>query len=124
MKGLEKMSKITKDSKLIYVASPYAGDIEKNVEFAKSACRAVVRAGHVFYAPHLMLPSLYSDDIPDERQISLDIGLYMIPKCDELWVFGTRISRGMKGEIEEANRLGIPVRQVDLDLNEIIENED
>ena len=27
-----------KESKLIYIASPYAGDIEKNVVFAQRAC--------------------------------------------------------------------------------------
>ena len=34
--------------KLIYVASPYAGDVEKNVEYAKQACRTVMESGHAF----------------------------------------------------------------------------
>ena len=31
--------------KLIYVASPYAGDVERNVEYAKQACHAVMKKG-------------------------------------------------------------------------------
>ena len=27
------------ESKLVYICSPYAGDIQQNVEFAKAACR-------------------------------------------------------------------------------------
>lgn len=31
------------ENKLIYICSPYAGDIEKNVEFAKATCRYAIR---------------------------------------------------------------------------------
>ena len=37
--------------KLIYVASPYAGDVERNVEYAKQACRTVMESGHAFLPP-------------------------------------------------------------------------
>ena len=37
--------------KLIYVASPYAGDVEKNVDYAKQACRTVMESGNAFFAP-------------------------------------------------------------------------
>ena len=98
--------------KLIYVASPYAGDIEKNTEFAKSACRHVMNEGHAFFAPHLLYPQFLDDSNPQERQAGLDMGLAMLPRCDELWCYGDRISYGMHLEIEEAGRLGIPVRRV------------
>ena len=32
--------------------------------------------------------------------------------CDELWLCGGRVSSGMAREIEEAQRLGIPIRQI------------
>ena len=98
--------------KLIYVASPYAGDIEQNTEFAKRACRHVINEGHAFFAPHLLYPQLLDDSNPQERQVGLDMGLAMLPRCDELWCYGDRISHGMHLEIEEAGRLGIPVRRV------------
>ncbi|PWJ51377.1 DUF4406 domain-containing protein [Faecalicatena contorta] len=98
--------------KLIYVASPYAGDIEKNTEFTKRACRHVMNEGHAFFAPHLLYPQFLDDSNPKERQAGLDMGLAMLPRCDELWCYGYRISFGMHLEIEEAVRLGIPVRRV------------
>ena len=98
--------------KLIYVASPYAGDIEQNTEFAKRACRNVMNEGHAFFAPHLLYPQLLDDSNPQERQAGLDMGLAMLPRCDELWCYGDRISYGMHLEIEEAVKIGIPVRRV------------
>ena len=98
--------------KLIYVASPYAGDIEQNTEFARKACRHVMSEGHAFFAPHLLYPQLLDDSKPQERQAGLDMGLAMLPRCDELWCYGDRISFGMHLEIEEAVRIGIPVRRV------------
>ena len=98
--------------KLIYVASPYAGDIEQNTAFARKACRHVMSEGHAFFAPHLLYPQLLDDSKPQERQAGLDMGLAMLPRCDELWCYGDRISFGMHLEIEEAVRLGIPVCRV------------
>lgn len=98
--------------KLIYMASPYTGDIEKNTEFAKRACRHVMNEGHAFFAPHLLYPQLLNDANPQERQTGLAMGLAVLPRCDELWCYGEHISHGMLLEIQEADRLGIPVRRV------------
>lgn len=102
--------------KIIYVASPYAGDIEKNVRYAQDACRAVLLAGAHPYAPHLYITNILRDDVPVEREQGLKTGLAFLAVCDELWVFGSRISNGMAGEIAEAMRLDKPIRYVDLDL--------
>jgi len=98
--------------KIIYVASPYAGDIQKNTEFAKRACRHVMNEGHAFFAPHLLYPQLLNDANPHERQAGLDMGIAMLSRCDELWFYGDRVSPGISLEIEEAGRLGIPVYRV------------
>lgn len=37
----------------------------------------------------------------------------MLGLCDELWAFGEP-SEGMRMEIEQAGRLGIPVRRLDV----------
>lgn len=98
--------------KLIYVASPYAGDVKKNIEFAKKACRHVMNEGHAFFAPHLLYPQFLNDKNPAERQSGLNMGLAMLTRCDELWCYGGRISPGMLLEIQEASRIGIPIRRV------------
>ena len=60
--------------KLIYVASPYAGDIEKNTEFAKEACRFVMDEGHAFFAPHLLYPQVLDENNSAERKLGLAMG--------------------------------------------------
>ena len=64
--------------KLIYVASPYAGDIEQNTAFARKACRHVMNEGHAFFAPHLLYPNLLDDSQPQERQLGINMGLAML----------------------------------------------
>lgn len=98
--------------KIIYVASPCAGDTEKNTEFAKRACRHVMNEGHAFFAPHLLYPTILDEHQPEQRQLGLDMGISMLSRCDELWCYGDRVSPGMHLEIEEAGRLGIPVHRV------------
>ncbi len=98
--------------KIIYVVSPYAGDIEKNTEFAKTACRFVMNEGHAFFCPHLLYPNILDEQNPQQRQLGLDMGLAMLQNCNELWCFGDHISYGMMAEIEEAQRLSIPTRRV------------
>ncbi len=100
--------------KLIYVTSPYAGDTEKNVEYAKQACRAVMESGHAFFAPHLLYPAVLDDAIPEERQAGIAMGLTLLYRCDELWAFGPNISSGMQVEIAEAEKLRIPVRRMEI----------
>ena len=101
--------------KLIYVASPFSGDVEKNIEYAKNACRTVMDSGPAFFAPHLLYPSFLDDTVPEERKLGMDMGLAALERCDELWAFGPRISNGMAAEIANAEHLGIPVRRMELE---------
>ena len=98
--------------KLIYVASPYAGDIEKNTEFAKEACRFVMDEEYAFFAPHLLYPQVLDENNFAERQLALAMGKEFLSWCDELWVFGKIISPGMQAEIELAQEHEVPVKYI------------
>ena len=98
------------ENKLIYIASPYAGEIEKNVAFAKSACRFAINQGYIPVAPHLLYPQMLNDSDPAEREIGLRLGHGVLEHCGELWCCGNRISHGMEQEISAAEKLGIPIR--------------
>ena len=97
-------------SKLVYIASPYAGDVETNVQFAKAACRYAIGQGATPVAPHLLYPQILSDDIPEEREAGLRMGLRVLEACDEIWLCGGRTTQGMGMELSAAEMLGIPVR--------------
>lgn len=107
--------------KLIYVASPYKGDIEKNIEYAKQACRYVLNQGNAFFCPHLLYPQILDDNNPEERRLGINIGKEFLTKCDELWAFEGHISHGMFEEIEFAGKMGIPIKriiQLDFEIEE------
>lgn len=98
--------------KLVYICSPYAGDIESNTRFAKAACRYAAEHGFAPVAVHLLYPQILDDSIPAQREIGIRMGLRVLASCDELWICGSRISHGMSCEIAEAERLGIPIRRI------------
>ena len=56
---------------IVYICSPYAGDVEANVENARRYSRFAVDAGYIPIAPHLLFPQFLSDDNPKERQLGL-----------------------------------------------------
>ncbi len=97
---------------LIYVASPYSGEIEKNIEFAKRSCEFVLKQGHGFFAPHLIYTQILDDSDLTQRKKGLEMGLTLLSRCDELWVFGDHISKGMKTEIQFAQEHEIPIRHI------------
>jgi len=98
---------------VIYVASPLRADSEYerkgNMERARAYCRQVIISGGIPYAPHLLFTQFMQDVDQEERDIALEMGREMITRCDELWVFGNKITEGMQGEIETAKKNKIPV---------------
>jgi hypothetical protein len=98
--------------KLVYIASPYAGDIEHNTAMAEKYCRHAIEQGVIPFAPHLLFTRFLDDLKPEERRLGCGMGLEMLEKADELWVYGPRISEGMAAEIEHAERLGVQTRYI------------
>jgi hypothetical protein len=95
--------------KIVYICSPFSGDVIRNTENACRYCRYAVSKGVLPIAPHLLFPQFLDDNCPVEREKGLTFGLVLLEKVDELWVFGTRTSEGMRREIEKANTDGIPI---------------
>lgn len=93
--------------KRIFVASPLRGDIEKNLERARSYCRKVVEAGHRPFAPHLLYPQFLNELDEQERNQGIEMGLQDLQACDELWAFGY-LSAGMRKEVDFALKHHIP----------------
>lgn len=99
---------------LTYVCSPLSAPTR--AEMLANAAKAttyMVKAEREFggraVAPHAYLPYLLDDKVPEQRALALEFDLKLLAMCSRVVVFGSHISSGMKGEIEEANKLGIPV---------------
>ena len=105
----EAMSTVEKEERalrafrpIVYICSPYAGEIEKNVKAAQEYSRFAVEKGYIPIAPNLLFPQFLNDANPKERQLGLFFGNALMSKCSEVWVFGSHISAGMEAEINRA----------------------
>lgn len=98
---------------LVYIASPFAGDMEENIKRAKGYCKLAVSRGCIPLAPHLHYPQFMDDGDRQQRELGLRFAVILLGKCDELWVFGSRISSGMAAEIAKARSRGMPIRRFD-----------
>ncbi len=101
-------------SKSVYVCSPCSNGSKKAVYQNMRAARFYMR--HILHdmcmaarAPHAYLPALLSDSSYSERSLALQTGLRMLENNDFMFVCGNKISSGMRGEIERAAELGMPI---------------
>lgn len=105
---------------IVYICSPYAGDVETNVQKARRYCRFAVDKGCIPIAPHLLFTQFLNDDNPKERQLGIFFGNAVMSKCSEVWVFGEHISNGMEAEIKRAKWKNYRLRYFNEDLEEVM----
>ena len=122
----EALSSIEKDERslrtfrpIVYICSPYTGDVDANVKNARRYCRFAVDKGYIPIAPHLLFTQFLNDDNPKERQLGIFFGNAVMSKCSEVWVFGDRIPDGMEAEIKRAKWKNYRLRYFNEDLEEV-----
>lgn len=98
----------------VFICSPYRAEtpegLEENIELAKRISRYAAEQGHTVLCPHLLYPQFLDDNDKGERELGIKAGLEMLKDADEVWVPSWKVSEGMKREIAEAEKLGIPVK--------------
>ena len=95
---------------LVYICSPYRGDIRTNTRLAKYYSRQALERGYVPVAPHLLYPSFIDEGT--ERDIAIKCALEILSRCDQLWICGDQVSAGMKEEINYAEEKHIVIRRI------------
>lgn len=95
---------------LVYICSPYSGNIAANEENARRYCRFALEHNAIPLAPHLLYPQFMDENSPAEREMGLLFGIVLLGKCSKMWVFGDRISSGMAAELDKAKRKNQPIR--------------
>lgn len=97
--------------KKVYICSPYRGYTLSNTEAAQRFCKwAAFEKDVLPVAPHIYFTQFFEDDVPEQREIGMNMGIQLLRECSEIWVLGEKISDGMAREIAEAGRLGMPIR--------------
>ncbi|MDP1916609.1 MAG: 3'-5' exonuclease [Myxococcales bacterium] len=94
--------------KRVYVCHPFSDGPAANIGRVHRISRALIAEGVLPIAPHLYLPQLVDEATQRERALNLCVEL--LGTCDEVRVFGGRITSGMERELQYAARHGIPVR--------------
>ncbi len=97
---------------LVIVESPYAGDIERNVKYARACLHDCLSRGEAPFASHLLYtqPGVLDDNVPEERKRGIEAGLAWGEKAGKTVVYiDYGITKGMEMGIERAKNAGRPV---------------
>ena len=98
---------------MVFVCSPYRGDIPYNVQMAQAICKELIKWDYVPVAPHLIYPDILDDNIEEERDRGIKCGLALLSRCDLMVVYDSEgISEGMKEEITHAKDQNIEILYV------------
>jgi len=99
------ISKKTKQMKLVIIESPFAGDVEKNIEYARKCMKDCFNRGEFPFASHLLYTQkgVLDDNCPEERKIGINAGLKWGEHAESTIVYTDYgISKGMKKGINDA----------------------
>lgn len=98
--------------RLVILESPYAGDVEANVAYARRCVRDSLSRGEAPIASHLLYTQtgILDDEAPAERALGIDAGLAWRAVAHASVVYIDRgISKGMHYGIQAACDAGLPI---------------
>jgi len=103
---------MSKEKEIVIIESPFAGDVEANIAYARAAVRDSLLRGEAPYASHLLYTQegVLNDLVPVERELGITAGFefrYSATKTAVYWDRG--ISNGMKYGIKHARSILSPV---------------
>lgn len=96
--------------KLVIVESPYAGNVQANIEYARRCIRDSILRDEAPIASHLLYtqPGILDDNVPDERALGILAGLEWYRAADLIVFYMDRgMSNGMNAAYEYAGRRNI-----------------
>jgi hypothetical protein len=96
----------------VIVESPYAGDVERNVRYARAALRDCLSRGEAPIASHLLLTQIgvLDDTVPEEHRLGIEAGLAWGRAAEATVAYiDLGVSRGMRQGIARARQEGRPV---------------
>ncbi len=106
--------------KRVILESPYAGDIERNIQYARKCVKDCLTRGESPIASHLLFTQegILNDDIPEERKWGIDAGLAWKEVADKHVFY---IDYGMSPGMEYAKQYSID-NHVEIEFRKILSN--
>jgi len=105
--------------RLVILESPFAGEVDRNVAYARAALADCLRRGEAPLASHLLYTQagVLDDDEPEERRLGIEAGLAWGRVADATVVYADLgVSGGMREGIARAAREGRPVEHRSLGM--------
>lgn len=118
LSNVEKEERAARYRPLVYICSPFSGDISGNIDRARRYSRFAVDEKAIPLAPHLLFPQFMDEST--ERELAVFMDMVLLGRCEQVWVFGSHISDGMAAEIEKAKRKQIRIRYFTEDCKEAL----
>jgi hypothetical protein len=106
----------------VILESPFKGDVEANLAYARACIRDCLMRGEAPIASHLLFtqPGILDDNIPEERDLGIEAGLAWLIHADAMVLYVDRgISPGMNAAMREAQRQGVPTELRNIELIEM-----
>ena len=100
-------AKSTPKLKPVILESPFAGDVNKNIRYARACMRDCLLRGEAPYASHLLYTQIgvLDDNKPDERMLGIEAGLAVGKYMHRSVVYtDLGISKGMEYGIARATK--------------------
>jgi hypothetical protein len=94
----------------VVLASPYSGDVARNVEYLRACMRDCLLRGEAPFASHGLYTQdgVLKDDVPAERELGMQAGMIWFAVADALVIYTDHgISGGMAADIRWAETVGI-----------------
>ena len=88
---------------LVVLESPFAGNTESNIDYARRCMRDCIERGEIPIASHLLYtqPKILNDDDPAERQLGIELGYAWGSYADKVVVYRDRgVSTGMQAAVD------------------------
>jgi hypothetical protein len=79
---------------MMYICSPYAGNIKENVHHARRYSRFAAESGFLPITSHLLYPQFLDDGLQSERDLGMYFSIVLTSKCSEMCGVGERPAPG------------------------------
>ena len=94
--------------RIVVIESPYAGDVARNLEYARAAMLDCLQRQEAPFASHLLYTQVLNDDLANERYTGISAGLEFHRRADcVVFYLDLGLSEGMSQAILNAAREGV-----------------
>lgn len=97
---------------LVIIESPFAGNVTRNIDYARECLADSLKRGEAPIASHLLYtqPGVLDDDDPEQRRLGIEAGHAWMRAADAVVFYvDLGMSPGMQDGLEVAEKAGVKI---------------